>query len=39
MQETEEQGDDEDIFAKARAVLDNLEISIRNIKYEFHQAE
>lgn len=28
MQETEEQGDDEDIFAKARAVLDNLETSI-----------
>lgn len=28
VQETEEQGDDEDIFAKARAVLDNLETSI-----------
>uniref|UniRef100_A0A7N2MHW7 Uncharacterized protein n=1 Tax=Quercus lobata TaxID=97700 RepID=A0A7N2MHW7_QUELO len=28
VQETEEQGDDEDIFAKAHAVLDNLDISI-----------
>ena len=28
VQETEEQEDDEDIFAKAHAVLDNLEISI-----------
>ncbi|KAK9994811.1 hypothetical protein SO802_024514 [Lithocarpus litseifolius] len=28
VQEAEEEGDDEDIFAKARAVLDNLETSI-----------
>ena len=28
VQEAEEQGDDVDIFAKARAVLDNLETSI-----------